>query len=88
MEFKDKVKLSLRVDNDIFDNEIEMLISAAVDDLISTGIKADLTEDLVQTAVIMYVKALFGYDNKDSNKQMIVYDSIKRKLALSKEWKE
>lgn len=86
MELLSKIKIALRVDSDVFDDEITMLIEAAKLDLEESGIKPDLTDSLVNTAILMFVKSNFGYDNLDSGKQLRAYEAIKRKLALASRW--
>ena len=86
MELLNKVKIALRVDSDVFDDEIILLIEAAKLDLEESGIKPDLTDSLVNTAILMFVKSNFGYDNLDSGKQLRAYEAIKRKLALASRW--
>ncbi|MBF4500231.1 DNA-packaging protein [Savagea sp. SN6] len=86
MALLDKCKIALRVSADVFDDEIKMLIEAGKLDLEESGINVDLDDELIETAVIFFVKSSFGYDNKDSEKQLRAYERIKRKLALSSRW--
>ncbi len=57
----DKVKLSLRIKTNAFDEEIKDLIDAALADLGIAGVITELGEDpLITRAVITYCKANFG----------------------------
>lgn len=78
-----KVKLSLRVVNDVFDDELETLIDAAVADLAIAGVpQADLTKPIILHAVTTYVKMHFGEpDEYDRLKKS--YDEQKAQLAMS-----
>ena len=86
MTLLDKTKIALRVDNDAFDEEIAMLIDAAKSDLQESGIDLSVEDGLIDTAILMFVKSNFGYDNLDSGKQLRAYEAIKRKLALGSKW--
>lgn len=83
------VKLALRVSNDIFDDEINLLIESAKQDLKTGGINPDMLEEkenidpMLKTAIITYCKASFGMANPDSEKYMESYEMQKIKLSLS-----
>lgn len=81
MPLRDDVKLALRVSGDTFDAEIDGLIDAARRDLILAGIRPGVDDPRVRLAVILYCKALFGWDNPESDRFMASYDTIKRQLA-------
>ena len=86
MTLLDQAKIALRVDNEAFDEEIEMLIEAAKLDLQESGIDLSSNDGLINTAIIMFVKSNFGYDNLDSGKQFRAYDAINRKMAPASRW--
>ena len=86
MELIDKVKIALRLDKTVFDSEVEMLIEGAKLDLEESGVDVDLNDELVQTAIVFFVKAYFGYDNKDSDRQVRAYHSVRNKLKLGTRW--
>jgi hypothetical protein len=66
-----KVKLSLRIVNDVFDEEIKDLINAAVIDLGFGGATTiDLEDPVILQAVTTYVKLNFGEPDE--------YDRLKR----------
>lgn len=76
-----KVKLALRITTDVFDTELNGLISAAQLDLGVAGVMVPLELDaLVSLAIITYVKMHFGQpDDYDRLKQS--YDEQKAQLA-------
>ena len=79
----EKIKLSLRIKNTKFDEEIEDLMGACKIDLKNSGVKKIDTEHvLIQQAIKLYCKANFGLDNKDSEKYKKSYESLKISLAL------
>lgn len=66
----EEMKTLLRVSSDKFDTEIEMLINAAIEDMIRVGIAEEylIVDDLdpqAKMAVACYCKANFGFDNPD-----------------------
>ena len=79
----EKVKLALRIKSESLDIEITDLIEACKIDLRISGIKViNETDALIERAIIVYCKANFGLDNKDSDKYQNSYDSLKIHLAL------
>lgn len=83
----EKVKLALRIKINSLDDEITDLIEACKIDLFISGIKViDETDALIQRAIIVYCKANFGLDNKDSDKYQESYDLLKRSLALCSDY--
>ena len=85
MEVLDKVKKALRLKNSAFDDEISMLIeSCYIDLLTSDAVINDITKknELVQLAVINFVKSQFGLENKDASKYEKIYNSLKEKLKI------
>lgn len=81
------VKVSLRITNNYFDNEIQDLIDAARLDLIQSGVsisKANSDDDaLIKRAITTYCKANFGYDNPDADRFTQSYKMLKIHLALA-----
>lgn len=85
----EKVKLELRIKNDLFDMEISDLIEACKTDLYISGISKEAIEredSLILRAIKLYCKSNFGMDNKDSLKYQNSYDTLKIHLALSSEY--
>lgn len=79
----EKIKLSLRIKSNKFDDEILDLITSAKMDLSIAGVrKIKETDPLIQQAIKIYCKANFGIDNKDSEKYQKSYDLLKQSLSL------
>lgn len=73
------------------DKEITMLINAGIADLNRQGIVADedTENDLVKSAIIMFVKANFGnVDIKEKELAQRTYSLLCSNLGLSGEYKE
>jgi len=85
-------KQALRIKTDAFDAEINGLISAAKSDLKLSGVSEqklnDETDPLIKRAVILYVKANFGWNNPDSERLQQAYYMLKVHLTLSQEYTE
>lgn len=87
----ESVKRELRITNIAFDEEVNDLIEAAKIDLRIPqikGIKIVDTDPLIRRAIILYCKANFGLDNKDSEKYQKAYDNLAEKLSLSLLYKD
>lgn len=92
--FMDDVKIALRVSSSAYDDEIEMLIDAAIADLYLAGISEDKlpepeedpTDPLIKRAIVTYCKAHFGYDNPEAERFEKAYNAIKLHLMLSSEY--
>lgn len=83
----EKVKLVLRIKTTLLNEEISDLIDACKVDLSISGIKViNETDPLIQRAIIVYCKANFGLDNKDSEKYQLSYDMLKQSLALCSDY--
>lgn len=77
------VKLSLRITNTAFDDEITAIIEACKTDLKLAGVKNIRESDpLILRAFTLYAKANFGY-NEDSDKYQRSYDMLKCSLCLA-----
>lgn len=88
----DKIKLSLRITTDAFDEELIMLANAAKTDLKVAGIKAGVFEmenlsPIVEHAIITYVRLNFGQPS-DYNRLKESYDEQKKQLGMSAEFTE
>ena len=73
------------------DKEIKMLINAGIADLNRQGIVADedTENDLVKSAIIMFVKANFGnVDIKEKELAQKTYSLLCSNLGLSSDYKE
>lgn len=72
-------------------DEITMLINAGIADLNRQGIKAsaDTNNDLIKSAIVMFVKANFGnVDIKDKELAQKTYSLLCNNLGLSSDYKE
>ena len=81
-----QAKLSLRISNDAFDDELYGLILSAKIDLQLAGISdsaLDEPDAMVERAILTYCKAHFGMANPDSEKYAESYNLQRNKLALS-----
>ncbi len=78
-----KIKLSLRIVNEVFDEEITNLIEAAIVDLGIAGVpNADLTKPIILQAVTTYVKLNFG-SPEEYERLKRSYDEQKAQLGMS-----
>ena len=83
MDFLDTVKMALRITTDVFDDELELLISAGAKDLGIAGVDMDSLTDadpLVARALITYCKANFGLPD-DYDRLKASYDEQKAQLS-------
>ena len=70
------------------DDEINLLIKAAKEDLKRQGIEVNKNSDLVKSAIAMFVKANFGMvDIKEKELAQRTYSLLCTNLSLSKEYK-
>lgn len=80
------IRAALRLSDDYFDPEIELLVCACLAELHSLGIIDDLSEDnldpQIQTAVIAYCKWQFGH-NPDADRWEHIYrDKVEKLLHM------
>lgn len=80
-------KRAVRIQNAAFNEEITDLIAAARQDLIQSGVSSVMAkkddDPLIKRAVILYVKANFGYDNPDADRFQNSYTMLKQHLSLA-----
>ena len=85
-----KQSLSIVETTTIKDKEIEMLIKAGIADLKRLGINASegKNESLIESAIIMFVKANFGNtDIKEKELAQKTYSLLCNNLSLSSKYK-
>jgi uncharacterized phage protein (predicted DNA packaging) len=86
----ENLKLILRIITNDFDDEINDLILSCQADLVLHGIKselvADLEDALIQRCVTLYVKANFGWDNKDMEGLNKSYEMLRNHLTFSADY--
>ena len=71
------------------DAEIEMWINAGIEDITRQGIEADISNELVKAAIVMFVKANFGnVDIKEKELAQKTYSLLCCNLGLSLAYRE
>lgn len=91
-EFLVKAKGVLRIttNDTVINSEIETLIRACQRDLIRNGITPslvyDLKDSLIEMAVLTYLKAEFGLDNKNYDKFRSSYEQLRADLSLTDDY--
>lgn len=82
--------LRITIDDTVINSEITTLIKACQQDLIRNGItstKASDTEDsLIKMAILLYLKAEYGLDNKNYDKFHASYEQLKTELSLTNDY--
>jgi hypothetical protein len=73
-------RIAVRVTSIVTDPELEMWVNAAIADMRRCGVKdalldeeAETFDPLVRSAVILYVKANYGFDNSEAPRFMSAY---------------
>lgn len=84
MALLEDVKVALRIKSAAFDiAEIQPIIDACKIDLKLSGLNViDETDPLLQRAVVLYAKGMFGYDD-NSERYMQAYAMLKNSMALA-----
>lgn len=79
--------LRISTNNSVINGEIESLIKACQRDLIRNGITPqlayDLKDSLIEMAVLTYLKAEFGLDNKNYDRFRASYETLRTELSLT-----
>lgn len=78
---RDDVKVALRVTSDVYNSEVDGLIATAKADLVRSGVDLryvdiDAPHPIIKTLIILYCKAMFGYDNAESERFMDSYHHL------------
>lgn len=95
------IKKRCYIYTEVFDEEIESLISAGITDCIQSGISADKFEplekkeeneadkydDQVINCITAFVKANRGNDRSDTEVYMKMYESYRDKMTLESDYK-
>lgn len=84
-----KCKDALRITTEACDDEINTLISAAKADIARVGVLSSAVstpDDYITTAIIIYVKANFGFNNPDYDRLSSAYNAMLVNLSLSKKY--
>ena len=85
-----KIKLSLRITTDAFDEELTMLAAAAFQDLLVAGVSSEILKkeplpSIIEHAIITYVRLNFGQPN-DYERLKKSYDEQKMQLGMSADY--
>lgn len=89
MALIDDIKQVLRIRTNALNIEVQDIVDSAKADLKLSGILVSKildTDMLIKRAIILYCKANFGLDNKESEKYQAAYNSLKIHLTLSQEY--
>jgi hypothetical protein len=84
-----KLSLSIAESSTLKDDEVKLLINAAIKDLQRQGIKAttETTDELTKSAIIMFVKSNFGNTSIDEKERAgKTYSLLCHNLGLSEEY--
>lgn len=83
-----KQSMSIVETSTIKDEEIEMWINAGIADLKRQDINPDITNALIKSAIVMFVKANFGnVDIKEKELSQRTYNLLCNNLGLSDDYK-
>ena len=83
-----KVKLALRIVTNTFDDQLNMLICAAIKDLEIAGVRyIDTNDPIISQAIITYCRLHFGEPNNPERLKQS-YDEQKAQLKTSSEYGE
>lgn len=85
----EKVKFALRIQNTLFDDEVQDIIDACLLDLELSGVNIPIkteNDKLITRSIILYAKSEFGLASADSEKYKLSYEALKRHLTLSEEY--
>lgn len=84
-----KIKRNLRISIDVFDEDIQGLIESAKKDMKIHGVKKIEEDDpLIIRAVDLYCKGHFYLDNKDSERYLKSYESLRDHLSLAGDYSD
>lgn len=89
------IKKRCYIMTDVFNDEIESLISAGITDCIQSGISPDMFkkskegkyDDQVINCITAFVKANRGNDRSDTEVYMKMYTSYRDKMTLESDYK-
>ena len=84
-----KLSLSISEESIIKDDEIRLNIKSAIKDIERQGIRVDIENPLIISAIVMFVKGNFGNtDIKQKEYSLKAYNSLCCNLSLSIDYKE
>lgn len=82
MAMLESVKKAMRISSDYYDDELQLLIDAAMLDLQLAGIITDSEDALIKRAVITYCRVNFGTP-EDYDRLKASYDEQKKQLWMA-----
>lgn len=85
----EKIKKTLRIDDDSMDEDIQDTIAACKSDLVLSGVskaKVEGDDPLILRALKIYSKSEFSSDDKESQRYREAYESLKIHLCLSSDY--
>lgn len=85
----ENIKLSLRITNNLFNDELLDLISTCKKDMERVGINKDRIIDndpLIKRTIILFCKAEFGMDNKYYTKYKKAYEELRDSISLAEDY--
>lgn len=82
MAMLESVKKAMRISSDYYDDELQLLIDAAMLDLQLAGIITDKEDALIKRAVITYCRCNFGTP-EDYDRLKASYDEQKKQLWMA-----
>lgn len=82
MAMLESVKKAMRITSDAFDDELQLLIDAALLDMKLAGIITDSQDALITRAVITYCRCNFGTP-EDYDRLKASYDEQKKQLWMA-----
>jgi hypothetical protein len=82
----DKVKITLKMDDNILDNDIQDTIDAAIADMKLCGVlesKIDEADPIIIRAIKTFCRAEYSTDDKESYRYKESYEMIRNHLSMS-----
>jgi hypothetical protein len=82
----EEVKKLLHITGTAFDDEVQLLIDECKEDLRLSGVRSETIDEadvMIKSAIRIYCKAHYSYDNADAPQLLKSYDSLKSRLMTS-----
>lgn len=87
MALIDDVKTELRISGTDFNTEVQLLIDTAKADLEQSGVRKVVDTDyLTRSAIILFCKGNFGWDNPEAERFIRLYEALRAKLAVARDF--
>lgn len=95
MSLIDDVKVANRINTDDpgLTDELARLIDSALIDLGLLGVRPDKVElitadPLIRSAVVLYTKSHFGFDNPDADRFQTAYEKLRDRIGMTRKYTE